>query len=332
MGDYPFEAFVYDQYSKNTLYLILECLAESMITNTMPINVETAWMRIPFFMDKINRLVLQEKWADAAKLTEILTQIKKKFDKQDYYINAEQAGWLYYKSANFLKASAMLQGGINETDALKFKEFYVQDLISQGDRSFKVKRYRNAAEKYEKAALWASIELNNIELNQKSINQAIFTWISACEIPNAFKLIEKLDHTEQLKTMQNLTPKIASATDFLISQNNFDVAKTQLYYAIDKYQRAGLFEDVKKLAEKMITLMKVILQNNIREEFPDEAMLAVDEIINIWETFELKKENIDSILEAIANVYIKKHEFSAIDKLLMKVSILKYQGQLVNQE
>lgn len=318
--NYPFEAFVYDQYSKNTLYLILECLTDSMISNTMPINIETAWMRIPFFMDKINRLVLQEKWSDAAQLTEILTQIKKKFDKQDYYITAEQAGWLYYKSANFLKASAMLQSGINETDALKFKEFYVQDLITQGDRSFKIKRYRNAAEKYEKAALWASIELNNLELNQKSLNQAITTWVSACEIPNAFKLIDKLDHADQLKTMQKLTPKIASATDYLISQNNFDTAKTQLYYAIDKYQRAGLFEDVKILAEKMASLMKVILQNNIQEELPDESMLAVDEIINIWETFDLKKENIDSTLESIARVYLKKHDFSAIDKLLMKVT------------
>ncbi len=66
--NYLIEAFVFDLYSKNTFYEVLECLSEAMITGNIPINVETTWMRIPYFKDKINRLLKDERYEDAGNL------------------------------------------------------------------------------------------------------------------------------------------------------------------------------------------------------------------------------------------------------------------------
>ncbi|MBD3349931.1 MAG: hypothetical protein GF364_00415, partial [Candidatus Lokiarchaeota archaeon] len=326
--NYPFDAFVFNKYSKNKLYEILECLCEAMINSTMPINVQTAWLRVPFLIDKINRLVMQEEWRYAAQLTELLSQIRNLFGKTDYYITAEQSAWLYFKTGDFLKASSLLEKGINKQDAKKFKEFYVRDLLHQGDRAYKVKRFRNAAERYEKAALWSSIELEDNEIYDKAMNDAITTWISACEFSNAFKLMEKLDHNERLKKMDVLTPKIAGAADYLIQNKNYAVLKAQLYYCIDKYQRAGLFESVEIFAEKIVKVMKIILQQDIENKSPDSALLTLDELFNIWETFELEPENLDSIILKIVELFLQKHEFSIIENLLSRVNDIEVKKQI----
>ncbi|MCP4760762.1 MAG: hypothetical protein GY870_03205 [archaeon] len=320
---YPFEAFTFNQYSKNTLYEVLECLSEAIIVGSMPINIETAWMRIPFFLNKINNLVVNENWEQAAKLTTIFTQIKKRFEKHDYFINAEQAAWLYYKLGNYLKASALLEG-INDIDSKKFRKFYVQDLLHQANSLFKMKRFRNAAEKYEKAALWAKIELDETDsdIAQEALFNAINTWTSACEFQNSFRLLEKIDHTEQLLIMENLGPKIAAAADYLIENKRYDVVKSQLYFCIDKFQRVGLFDSVKILGEKIATVLKIFINNQIEEASPDSANLSLDELFNIWDTFNLERENLDNQIYEISNLFLKKHEFSIIDTLISQVEDL----------
>ncbi|MHA1728833.1 MAG: hypothetical protein ACTSWY_08885 [Promethearchaeota archaeon] len=319
---YPFEAFIYNQYSKNTLYEILECASEAMILGTMPINIETAWMRIPFFINKINRTVINEDWAEAAYLTEIFTQIKKKFENQDYFINAEQAAWLYYKSENYLKASSIIEG-VNDSDSKKFKKFYVENMIHSADSllisadSLQIMRYyRKAAEKYEQAAIWSSIELENSELSKKTLISAISAWISACEFQNAFRLMDRMEHTAQLDIMQNLPTNFSQAADSLIQSEKYDLAKMQLYLCIDKYQRSDLFVEAKIFAEQISTVLKNLLKRCIGDGDPDSALLVLDELLNIWETFDLDIENIDKQVEKIARLFLKVYDFSIIEKLL----------------
>ncbi len=139
--NYLIEAFVFDLYSKNTFYEVLECLSEAMITGNIPINVETTWMRIPYFKDKINCLLKDERYEDAGNLVEILTNMKKKFEKQDYYITAEQASWLYYKSGLYLDASNVIQE-VSKKYSDKFIRIYVENMIHQGSRLYNMKRFR----------------------------------------------------------------------------------------------------------------------------------------------------------------------------------------------
>ncbi|MBN2156412.1 MAG: hypothetical protein JW776_10240 [Candidatus Lokiarchaeota archaeon] len=324
--NYLIEAFVFDFYSKNTFYEVLECLSEAMITGNIPINVETAWMRIPFFMEKINRLLVDERYEDAGNLAEILTNMKKKFSKQDYFINAEQAAWLYYKSGEYLKASTVLQGVSVYSE--KFVRIYVENLVHQGSRLFNMKRYHTAAEKFEKAYLYASIELNDEELAEKSLKLAITTWITSTEFQNAFQLMEKLDFKEQKELMQDLTPGIARAVDRLIEEKRYDIVKGQLYFTIDKYQRMGLFDEIKILGEKIVIVLRILLNQYIKENDPDSANLTLEELFNIWETFHIDREDVDDSIRSIAILFLNKNQFSIVDKLINYVQSYPIQKEL----
>ncbi len=326
--NYLIEAFVFDLYSKNTFYEVLECLSEAMITGNIPINVETTWMRIPFFMEKINQLLLEEKYEEAGTLTEILTNMKKKFEKQDYYINAEQAAWLYYKSGEYLKASVVLQGGISEKFSERFIRIYVENMLHQGSRLYNMKRFHNAAEKFEKAYLYSSIELNDEDLADKSLKLAITTWIISTEFQNAFQLLEKLDFEEQKELLRELTPNLAQAVDWLIEAKKFDMVKGQLYLIIDKFQRLGLFEEIKILGEKIVTVLKILINQYIGDKDPHSANLTLDELFNIWETFSLERQDVDHSIRSIAILFLEQNQFSIVDKLINYVQSYSIQKEL----
>lgn len=327
-SNYPFEVFVFDAFSQNKMYEVLECLSESMVSGSMPLNVETAWLRIPFLIEQINRLVFNEKWDKAARYTELLMSIKKKFGYQDYFINAEQSSWLYYKAGNYIKAADMIADGINERDAEKFKEYYVKDLIHQGDRLKKISRYRSAAEKFEKAALWSSIEIEDPSIHQDAIEKAISTWVAACDFQNAFKLVERLDHNVKLDLMANIAEEIAASADHLIKKGQYAILKSQLYFCIDKYQRAGLFDYVELLADKIVRVLKILLDQDIREGKPDSTVLTLDELYNIWETFNLESQDVDDKIVEIAKLFLSRHEFSIIDSLMPKVQSGSVQAKI----
>ncbi|MHA1339223.1 MAG: hypothetical protein ACTSRZ_04005 [Promethearchaeota archaeon] len=314
-----YEAFIFNKYSDNKFNEILECLSDAIVLGINPINIETAWLRIPILIEKINYLVLKEEWLKAANYLEILTEIKKRFEFQDYYINAEQSSWLYFKQGNFLKASQLLEGGINEKKYRLFRELYVKDLIQQGERFYKLQRYYSSAENFEKAALWSSIELNDPEIYLTSIRKAIKTWVKAGEFQNAFNLIDKLEHNEQLKIMEEIVQDIINVTDLMLNKKNFDILKAQLYLCVDRYQRSGLFEAVKALSGKIKELLKILLNLKIRDKKPHEALLYIEEIWSICEAFDIEIENFDDSLVKITDLFIEQNEFNMLDKVLQKV-------------
>ena len=75
-----YESYIFSNFSNIKINVVLECIADAIISGSKPINIETAWLRIPILIEKINLLVLQERWKEAAKYSEILTEIKKKFN------------------------------------------------------------------------------------------------------------------------------------------------------------------------------------------------------------------------------------------------------------
>ena len=44
---------------------------------------------------------------------------------------------------------------------------------------------------------------------------AVYSWVSACEIQNAFALLENFDHNEMIQTLDEITQKIAGGRRFL---------------------------------------------------------------------------------------------------------------------
>ncbi len=325
--NYLIEAFIFDLYSKNTFYEVLECLSEAMISGNIPINVETTWMRIPYFKDKINRLVKDEKYEDAGPLAEILTNMKKKFEKQDYYITTEQAAWLYYKSGLYLPASVVLQGVSNKFSD-KFIRIYVENMIHQGSRLYNMNRFHSAAEKFEKAYLYSSIELNDDALAEKSLNLAITTWVVSTEFQNAFQLLEKLDVEDGKKLLRELTSIIAEAIDRLIKAKKYDMVKGHLYFIIDKFQRMGLFDEIKILGEKIVTVLHILMDQYIDENNPDQANITLDELFNIWEVFSLERQDVDTKIRSIAILFLNKNQFSIVDKLINYVQAYQIQKEL----
>ncbi|MHA1110081.1 MAG: hypothetical protein ACTSRE_03215 [Promethearchaeota archaeon] len=325
--NYLIEAFVFDLYSKNTFYEVLECLSEAMITGNIPINVETTWMRIPYFKDKINRLLLDERYEDAGNLTEILTNMKKKFEKQDYYITAEQASWLYYKSGLYLNASTVLQE-VSKKFSDKFIRIYVENMIHQGSRLYNMKRFHSAAEKFEKAFLYASIELNDPVLADQSLKLAITTWVVSTQFPNAFQLLDKLNIEEGKKLLRELTQTIAEAIDRLINDKKYDMVKAHLYFIIDKFQRMGLFEEIKILGEKIVTVLKILMHQYIAENHPDQANITLDELFSVWETFSIEREDMDPEIRSMAILFLNKNQFSIVDKLINYVQSYSIQKEL----
>ncbi|TFG14698.1 MAG: hypothetical protein EU535_03070 [Promethearchaeota archaeon] len=321
------EAFVFDLYSKNTFYEVLECLSEAMITGNIPINVETTWMRIPYFKDKINRLLKDERYEDAGNLAEILTNMKKKFEKQDYYITAEQASWLYYKSGLYLNASNVLQE-VSKKFSDKFIRIYVENLIHQGSRLYNMKRFHSAAEKFEKAFLYASIELNEPTLADQALKLAITTWIVATQFRNAFQLLDKLNIEEGKKLLRELTPTIAEAIDNLVQNKKYDMVKAYLYFIIDNFQRMGLFDEIKILGEKIVTVLKILMHQYIAENNPDQAQITLDELFSIWETFSIEREDMDDEIRSMAILFLNTNQFSIVDKLINYVQSYSIQKEL----
>ena len=159
---------------------------------------------------------------------------------------------------------------------------------------------------------------------------AVYSWVSACEIQNAFALLENFDHNEMIQTLDEITQKIAGAADFLVAQGKYEEAKTQIYLSFDRYQKAGLPESIKILAIKVIKILKHTLEDQLYKDDVHEAKMSLDELINIWESYDVKKENIDEYLEKIVRLFIRERDFSKVDALIPKFESLELQRKMTD--
>ena len=326
-SDYPFEACISDIGSPNVLKMMIGCLTESIIGGDMILLQRNAWLRIPSLFKKANYEIEQQNWKEAGQLVEKIAKISQKNQNSDWTIYAEQAAWLYSRDGEFLSAAKIISS-FNPVFSKRFQKMHVDKLISQGTRLFREKKYGDAAQLFEMAGNWARIELSNTELMKKSYTLAIDSWIAACETQNAFTLLEKFDHNEMVKILEGVTQNIAGSADYLSSIGQDDYAKSQLYLCFQRYQKAGLFESIKVFANKVIKILKRILEKHLNNNDVYTAKLTLDELYNIWESFKVKSENIDDYLLQMGHLFIKAHDFQKAESIVKKIKSKSLKKQL----
>jgi hypothetical protein len=315
----------------------LHCLCSAMISGDNPLDLENAWLRFPILIMQANYYYENRNFYEAAKSIKKAAFISNIFEREDYYIISEQAAYLYSQMNLFLEAAQIIED-VNKRKAKEYKRLYAETMIREGNKLFTKGDYEFAARQYESAAQWSLIELKNKDLIIKSFKLAINSWISACRVENAFTILERLPHQEIKQTLEDLTEKVLSAADYLVSIGNLRAAREQLYISIHTYQREGLFESMEKFTDKLVEILIKILEKNINNKETYEAKKTYDEIENMWEAFDVEKINLDEHLEEIIKQFLHKQDFgmatyllNEIDSLALKKELTEYTSEVEDE-
>ncbi|MHA1913751.1 MAG: hypothetical protein ACW97V_05210 [Promethearchaeota archaeon] len=305
----------------------LQALGVAMRNVETPLNIENAWMRFPIFIQMANIYFKNKNYYYAAQAVRKAALIAEIYGKEEYYIISDQAAYLYSKINLYLEASQILEK-IDKKKSKNFKNLYAEAMIREGNISFNKGEYEAAAKQYERAGQWTSIESLNKEIVDEAFKLAINSWISACKIENAFRILDGLSHIESLAIMKEITGKIGEAATYLIRHKNFELAREQLYIAIDKYQREALSEELEDLTfwqtENLVKYMKQ--QVDVQEIHA--AKFTYDEIENMWESYNVKKTDLDSTLKKLINSFLGKNNFRMASDIINKLNSLMIKQDL----
>ncbi len=324
--NYP-ELEVFVNLPPNLFHQALQCLCLAMISGESPLNIENAWMRFPIFIQLANLYFEQKNYFYAAQAMRKAATISEIYNSDEFYLHSEQAAYLYSQMNLYLEASKILEN-VDKRKFKEFRKFYHDAQILEGNKLFNKKNYEDAGAQYEKAGQWAHIELDNQELVKKSFKLSITSWISACKCDKAFKVLERLPHEEVSPILEDITVKIINAANFLASKGNLDAAKDQLYYSIHIYQREGLFDNLKKFTTKQIEVLIKLLDQKLKEKDVYSAKNAYDEIENLWESYKLKKTNMDKYLEEMIKLLFEELNFGMASTLINKLNSFNLKQKL----
>jgi len=323
---YPqLEAFV--NVSTRDFYQPLQCLCLAMITGDTPLNIENAWMRFPIFILLANLYYERQNFFYAAQAIRKTAMIADIFNKAEFYVISEQAALLFSKENLYLEASEILQN-IDKKKSENFKKLYAESIILEGNKLFNKRNYELAAKQYLAAAQWAAIELKDIELRNESFKLAINSWISACKVEYSFKILNSLPHQKALNILKEIDDKILAAADFLVKNKKLIKAKDQVYKAITIYQREGLFNLLEKFTYKQVEILKKLLELQIKKNDNYSAKYTYDEIENLWESYGVKKTNLDKLLEELIQLFLNELNFGMATDLMNKLSSLSIKKKL----
>ncbi|MFX0147467.1 MAG: hypothetical protein ACFE8E_06920 [Candidatus Hodarchaeota archaeon] len=323
---YPqLEAFV--NVSPREFYQPLQCLCLAMITGDTPLNIENAWMRFPIFILLANLYYEKQNFFYAAQAIRKAAMIADIFNKAEFYIISEQAALLFSKENLYLEASKILQN-IDKKKSENFKKLYAESIILEGNKLFNNRDYELAAKQYLTAAQWATIELKDIELRNETFKLAINSWISACKVEYSFKILNSLPHQKVLNILKEIDDKILAAADFLVKSKKLDKAKDQIYKAITVYQREGLFDILDKFTYKQVDILKKLLELQINKNDIYSAKYSYDEIENLWESYGVKKSNLDKLLEELIQLFLNELNFGMATDLMNKLNSLSIKKKL----
>ncbi|MFX1446607.1 MAG: hypothetical protein ACFFCG_00560, partial [Promethearchaeota archaeon] len=326
------EAFV--NLQPREFHQALQCLCLAMITGDTPLNIENAWMRFPIYIQLANiffkKAIKEEKpelylfSAQAIKKAAMIADI---FNKEEYYIISEQAAFLYSKVNLYLEASQILQN-VDTKKSDNFKRLYAEIMVLEGNKLFNKRKFVQAAKQYLAAAQWSALEIRDNNLMDESFKLAINSYISACRVENAFKILNNLPHKQSLLLLRELATKIIAAADYLIKEENFVSARDQLYRAISVYQQEGLFEELELFANKLITVLISLLKMQINDNQQIQAKQYYDEIQNLSETYNVEKPDIDSLLESLITQFLDNLDFGNATNLINNLNSLTLKKKL----
>ncbi len=320
------EAFV--NLTPENFHQILQCLCLAMINGDTPLNIENAWMRFPIFIQMANVYFNNKNYFYAAQAIRKAAQIADIYNKEEFFIISEQAAYLYSKLNLYLQASEMM-GKFDKIKSRNFKKKYADQILVEGNRFFNKNEYEKAARHYEQAAQWSSIELLDTQFIYEAFRLAINSWISACRVEDAFRILQSLPHKDVIIILQEISEKIISEADYLVSNNNLEQAQEQLYRAINRYQMEDLFDEIKELTDKLAEVLINLLQQQLKGKKKHAAKRSFDELENLWMgSYKVKRTNIDSSLEELINLFLEDNNFETASVLIGKLESRKLKEKL----
>ncbi|MFX1552563.1 MAG: hypothetical protein ACFFBV_01420 [Promethearchaeota archaeon] len=319
------EAFV--NLSPREFHQALQSLCLAMINGDTPLNIENAWMRFPIFIQMANIYFNNQNYYYAAQAIRKAALIADIYNKEEFFIISEQAAFLYSKMNLYLEASKILEK-VDKRKSLNFKKLYADAILREANLLFKRKEYEQAARNYERAAQWASIELLDRKLINEAFRLAINSWISACRVEDAFRILQSLPHKGVIIILKEVADKIGAAADYLVSINNFESARDQLYRAVYRYQREDLFDELKTLTSKLTDVLIRLFKLQVGEQKKHAAKNTYDELENMWDSYKVKKKDLDSSLEELINQFFESNNFGMATILIDKLNSRKLKQQL----
>ncbi|MFX1469109.1 MAG: hypothetical protein ACFFB8_10635 [Promethearchaeota archaeon] len=319
------EAFV--NLAPHDFHQALQSLCLAMINSDTPLNIENAWMRFPIFIQMANIYFNNQNYLYAAQAVRKAAQIAEIYNKEEFFIICEQAAYLYSKINLYLEASKIIEN-VDNRKSKNFKKLYADAIIREGNLLFNRNEYERAARNYETAAHFASLEFLDKELTHEAFRSATNSWISACRVEDAFRILESLPHQEVIALLKEISDKICASADFLVKKSDFSLAKSQLYIAIDKYQRGALFDELKDLTNKLNEVLITLFKQQVNEKKNFDARSTNDEIENMWESYNVKKVNLDATLEDLINHFLEEDNFRVVTVLINKLNSSKLKQKL----
>ncbi len=319
------EAFV--NLSPNKFHQALQSLCLAMINGESPLNIENAWMRFPIFIQMANIYFNNQNYYYAAQAIRKAALIADIYNKEEFFIISEQAAYLYSKMNLYLEASKILEK-VDKKKSLNFKKLYADAIIREGNLLFNKNEFEQAATNYERAAQWSSIELLDKVFIYEAFKLAISSWISACRVDDALRILDSLPHQDVIILLKELSDKICAAADYLVSLNNFESAREQLYIAINKYQREALSDELKALTNKLTEVLITLFIQQVNKQKKHAAKNTYDELENMWDSYKVKKANLDSTLEELINCFLETNNFGMATILIDKLNSRKIKQNL----
>ncbi len=314
-----FELEAFANLSPRDFHQALRCLCLAMISGDTPLNIENAWMRYPIFIQLANIFFKNNQFIYAAHAIRKAAMIADIFNNPEKLIISEQAAYFFAKANKYLEASDILKD-INKEKSTNFKRLYAQNELTIGNRLFNKRNYEQAANQYLASAQWVAIELKDEEFRKEAFKLAINSWISACRVEKAFKILNNLDHKEALQILNEIKDKIESAADFLVGNNNYYAARDQLYRTIAVYQKEDLFEILKIFTKKLESVLIKMLEIQIKEKDKHAARQSYEEIENLWISYDVKETDIDQQLVELIELFLDDGDFGTSMLLTSKLN------------
>jgi hypothetical protein len=323
---YPsLEAFA--NLKPNEFHQALQSLCLAIINGDTPLNIENAWMRFPIFIQMANVYFNNNNYYYAAQAVKKAALIAEIYNKEEYYIILDQAAYLFSKINLYLEASSILEK-IDKKKSKNFKKLYADAMIREGNLYFNKQEFEIAASQYERAGQWSSIEMLDGELVKEAFRLAINSWVSACQVGKAFKILENLPHEEGQNILKSISEKIGAVAEFLVDNQKFELAREQLYIAINNYQKKALSDDLKYLTHKLTEILVQIFKIQIDASEIYAAKYTYDEIENMWDSYKVEKKDLDLTLKLLIKSFLERNNFGIAATLINKLSSLMIRQDL----